>query len=133
MQAQTEAITEEDLRLIQERESAIRQLEVQIKTKLRAEFQWATISHAKHLSFLSLQSDITDINDIFKDLGMMVHEQGDMIGESAHFPSVATPKNRHRLSVAHNSNARNRSSLLILRKVHGSAQRALNQFSQNSL
>lgn len=51
VQAQTEAITEEDLRLIQERESAIRQLE----------------------------SDITDINDIFKDLGMMIHEQGDMI------------------------------------------------------
>ncbi|KAM9840560.1 syntaxin-7 [Aulostomus maculatus] len=51
VQDQTEAITEEDLRLIQERESAIRQLE----------------------------SDITDINDIFKDLGMMVHEQGDMI------------------------------------------------------
>ncbi|XP_054604342.2 syntaxin-7 isoform X1 [Nothobranchius furzeri] len=51
VQAQTEAFNEEDLRLIQERESAIRQLE----------------------------SDITDINDIFKDLGMMVHEQGDMI------------------------------------------------------
>ncbi|XP_028253555.1 syntaxin-7 [Parambassis ranga] len=51
MQAQTEAFTEEDLQLIQERESSIRQLE----------------------------SDITDINDIFKDLGMMVHEQGDMI------------------------------------------------------
>ncbi|KAG7509208.1 Syntaxin-7 [Solea senegalensis] len=51
MQAQAEAITEEDLRLIQERESAI----------------------------LQLESDITDINDIFKDLGMMVHEQGDMI------------------------------------------------------
>ncbi|XP_029985066.1 syntaxin-7 [Sphaeramia orbicularis] len=51
VQAQTEAITEEDLRLIQERESSIRQLE----------------------------SDIVDINDIFKDLGMMVHEQGDMI------------------------------------------------------
>uniref|UniRef100_UPI0037E81444 syntaxin-7 n=1 Tax=Semicossyphus pulcher TaxID=241346 RepID=UPI0037E81444 len=51
MQAQDEAITEEDLQLIQERESSIRQLE----------------------------SDITDINDIFKDLGMMVHEQGDMI------------------------------------------------------
>ncbi|KAM3860977.1 syntaxin-7 [Diretmus argenteus] len=49
--AQTDAITEEDLSLIQERESSIRQLE----------------------------SDITDINDIFKDLGMMVHEQGDMI------------------------------------------------------
>ncbi|KAM7395621.1 hypothetical protein PAMA_007067 [Pampus argenteus] len=51
VQIQTEAITEEDLRLIQERESSIRQLE----------------------------ADITDINDIFKDLGMMVHEQGDMI------------------------------------------------------
>ncbi|XP_038582744.1 syntaxin-7 [Micropterus salmoides] len=51
VQAQAEAITEEDLRLIQERESSIRQLE----------------------------ADITDINDIFKDLGMMVHEQGDMI------------------------------------------------------
>uniref|UniRef100_A0A1A7X3R1 Syntaxin-7 n=1 Tax=Iconisemion striatum TaxID=60296 RepID=A0A1A7X3R1_9TELE len=51
VQAQTEAFNDEDLRLIQERESAIRQLE----------------------------SDITDINDIFKDLGMMVHEQGDMI------------------------------------------------------
>ncbi|XP_068609800.1 syntaxin-7 [Brachionichthys hirsutus] len=51
MQAQTEAITEEDLRMIQERESAIKQLE----------------------------SDIVDVNDIFKDLGMMVHEQGDII------------------------------------------------------
>ncbi|XP_074472324.1 syntaxin-7 [Sebastes fasciatus] len=51
VQAQAEAITEEDLRLIQERETSIRQLE----------------------------SDITNINDIFKDLGMMVHEQGDMI------------------------------------------------------
>uniref|UniRef100_A0A3Q3XBS7 Syntaxin-7 n=1 Tax=Mola mola TaxID=94237 RepID=A0A3Q3XBS7_MOLML len=50
-QAQVEAITEEDLRLIQERELGIRQLE----------------------------ADITDINDIFKDLGMMVHEQGEMI------------------------------------------------------
>ncbi|XP_030638050.1 syntaxin-7 isoform X2 [Chanos chanos] len=53
MQTQTneDAITEEDLQLIQEREMAIRQLE----------------------------SDITDINEIFKDLGMMVHEQGDMV------------------------------------------------------
>ncbi|XP_041832413.1 syntaxin-7 isoform X2 [Melanotaenia boesemani] len=51
VQAQTEAITEEDLRQIHERESSI----------------------------LQLESDITDINDIFKDLGMMVHEQGDMI------------------------------------------------------
>ncbi|XP_072533058.1 syntaxin-7 isoform X2 [Salminus brasiliensis] len=44
-------ITEEDLHLIQERETSIRQLE----------------------------SDITDINEIFKDLAVMVHEQGDMI------------------------------------------------------
>ncbi|KAK2883887.1 hypothetical protein QQF64_016316 [Cirrhinus molitorella] len=50
-QSYEEAITEEDLQLIQERESAIRQLE----------------------------SDITGINEIFRDLGMMVHEQGDMI------------------------------------------------------
>uniref|UniRef100_A0A8C2EQV5 Syntaxin-7 n=1 Tax=Cyprinus carpio TaxID=7962 RepID=A0A8C2EQV5_CYPCA len=50
-QSYDEAITEEDLQLIQERESAIRQLE----------------------------SDITDINEIFRDLGLMVHEQGDMI------------------------------------------------------
>ncbi|XP_042296042.1 syntaxin-7 [Sceloporus undulatus] len=46
-----EEITEDDLRLIEERESAIRQLE----------------------------ADIMDINEIFKDLGMMIHEQGDVI------------------------------------------------------
>ncbi|XP_061668202.1 syntaxin-7 [Syngnathoides biaculeatus] len=51
VQDQAEAVSEDDLRLIRERESAIRQLE----------------------------SDITDINDIFKDLGVMVHEQGDVI------------------------------------------------------
>lgn len=51
LQAEEQAMSEEDLRLIQEREQAIRQLE----------------------------SDIVDINDIFKDLGMMVHDQGEMI------------------------------------------------------
>ncbi|XP_063079809.1 syntaxin-7 [Engraulis encrasicolus] len=51
VQVEEEAIREEDLSLIQEREQAI----------------------------LQLESDITDINEIFKDLGMMVHEQGDMI------------------------------------------------------
>lgn len=51
LQAEEEAMSEEDLRLIQEREQAIKQLE----------------------------SDIVDINDIFKDLGMMVHEQGEII------------------------------------------------------
>ncbi|XP_074846653.1 syntaxin-7 [Carettochelys insculpta] len=50
-QVQDEEITEDDLRLIEERESSIRQLE----------------------------ADIMDINEIFKDLGMMIHEQGDVI------------------------------------------------------
>lgn len=54
VQVQDEEITEDDLRLIQERESSIRQLE----------------------------ADIMDINEIFKDLGMMIHEQGDVIGKS---------------------------------------------------
>ncbi|XP_073442375.1 syntaxin-7 [Dendrobates tinctorius] len=48
---QEELITEDDLRLIEERETAIHQLE----------------------------EDIRGINEIFKDLGMMVHEQGEMI------------------------------------------------------
>ncbi|XP_072577059.1 syntaxin-7 isoform X5 [Vulpes vulpes] len=51
VQVQEEEITEDDLRLIHERESSIRQLE----------------------------ADIMDINEIFKDLGMMIHEQGDVI------------------------------------------------------
>ncbi|KAK6489078.1 syntaxin-7-like isoform X1 [Huso huso] len=50
-QVQDDAIREEDLVLIKERETSIRQLE----------------------------SDIIGINEIFKDLGMMVHEQGDTI------------------------------------------------------
>ncbi|PIO35863.1 hypothetical protein AB205_0161710, partial [Aquarana catesbeiana] len=48
---QEDDITEDDLRLIEERESAI----------------------------LQLEEDIRGINEIFKDLGMMVHEQGEMI------------------------------------------------------
>ncbi|NXF95106.1 STX12 protein, partial [Eubucco bourcierii] len=53
MQSQDEdvAITEQDLELIKERETAIRQLE----------------------------ADILDVNQIFKDLAMMIHDQGDMI------------------------------------------------------
>ena len=31
-------------------------------------------------SVLALQSDIMDVNQIFKDLGMLVHEQGEVIG-----------------------------------------------------
>ncbi|MXQ79457.1 hypothetical protein E5288_WYG000691 [Bos mutus] len=45
------AITEQDLELIKERETAIRQLE----------------------------ADILDVNQIFKDLAMMIHDQGDLI------------------------------------------------------
>ncbi|XP_044922282.1 syntaxin-7 isoform X3 [Mustela putorius furo] len=56
VQVQDEEITEDDLRLIQERESSIRQLE----------------------------ADIMDINEIFKDLGMMIHEQGDVIATVDH-------------------------------------------------
>ncbi|XP_053566647.1 syntaxin-7 [Bombina bombina] len=48
---QEEEITEDDMRLIEERETAI----------------------------MELEEDIRGINDIFKDLGMMVHEQGEMI------------------------------------------------------
>ncbi|XP_023681434.1 syntaxin-12 [Paramormyrops kingsleyae] len=52
-QAQTEEppITEEDLELIKERETSLRQLE----------------------------SDILDVNQIFKDLAVMIHDQGEMI------------------------------------------------------
>lgn len=28
-----------------------------------------------------LQADILDVNQIFKDLAMMIHDQGDMIGK----------------------------------------------------
>uniref|UniRef100_A0ACB8FT06 Uncharacterized protein n=1 Tax=Sphaerodactylus townsendi TaxID=933632 RepID=A0ACB8FT06_9SAUR len=52
MQSQEEdAITEQDLELIKERETAIVQLE----------------------------ADILDVNQIFKDLAMMIHDQGDVI------------------------------------------------------
>lgn len=47
--------------------------------------KYSSVSDDFHMNHLCLccstQADITDINDIFKDLGMMVHEQGDMIGE----------------------------------------------------
>ncbi|XP_051721526.1 syntaxin-12 [Ctenopharyngodon idella] len=51
MQTEEEPVTEEDLELIKERETNIRQLE----------------------------SDIMDVNQIFKDLAVMIHDQGDMI------------------------------------------------------
>ncbi|CAG5892117.1 unnamed protein product, partial [Menidia menidia] len=51
VQTEEAAITEEDLELIKERETNIRQLE----------------------------SDIMDVNQIFKDLAVMIHDQGEMI------------------------------------------------------
>ncbi|CAL8297202.1 unnamed protein product [Lota lota] len=51
VQTEEAAITEEDLELIKDRETNIRQLE----------------------------SDILDVNQIFKDLAVMIHDQGDMI------------------------------------------------------
>lgn len=50
-QVEEEPITEEDLELIKERETNIRQLE----------------------------ADIMDVNQIFKDLAVMIHDQGDII------------------------------------------------------
>ncbi|XP_023659636.1 syntaxin-12-like [Paramormyrops kingsleyae] len=50
-QTQEPSITEEDLELIKERETCLRQLE----------------------------SDIMDVNQIFKDLAVMIHDQGDMV------------------------------------------------------
>ncbi|KAM6967809.1 syntaxin-12-like [Aplochiton taeniatus] len=50
-QLEEQAITEEDLEVIKERETNIRQLE----------------------------SDIMDVNQIFKDLALMIHDQGEMI------------------------------------------------------
>lgn len=34
-----------------------------------------------NLSNCCLQADILDVNQIFKDLAMMIHDQGDMIGK----------------------------------------------------
>ena len=31
--------------------------------------------------YIALQNDILDINDIFRDLGTMVHDQGELVGE----------------------------------------------------
>ncbi|XP_048850461.1 syntaxin-12-like isoform X2 [Brienomyrus brachyistius] len=50
-QTQEPSITEEDLELIKERETSLRQLE----------------------------SDIMDVNQIFKDLAVMIHDQGDVV------------------------------------------------------
>ncbi|XP_062323997.1 syntaxin-7 isoform X2 [Osmerus eperlanus] len=88
-QVQDVSITVEDLQLIQERESAIRQLE----------------------------SDITDINDIFKDLGMMVHEQGDMIDSieaNVETADVCVQSATQQLAQAANYQSKSRKKMCIL-------------------
>lgn len=109
------AITEEDLELIQERETSIRQLEVGSSAGSQLSRSpglcWSAalssagvssglcglhhqpsasgqqLSQGQHLQTsgfahvcLSLQSDIMDVNQIFKDLAVMIHDQGEMIG-----------------------------------------------------
>ena len=43
-----------------------------------------TLSHVVLFTSYSccLQADIMDVNQIFKDLAVMIHDQGDMIGKS---------------------------------------------------
>ncbi|XP_014811128.1 PREDICTED: syntaxin-7-like, partial [Calidris pugnax] len=88
-QVQDEEITEDDLRLIEERESSIRQLE----------------------------ADIMDINEIFKDLGMMIHEQGDVIDSieaNVENAEVHVQQANQQLSRAANYQQRSRKKMCIL-------------------
>lgn len=88
-QVQDEEITEDDLRLIEERESSIRQLE----------------------------SDIMDINEIFKDLGMMIHEQGDVIDSieaNVENADVHVQQANQQLARAANYQQRSRKKMCIL-------------------
>ncbi|XP_048363689.1 syntaxin-7 [Sphaerodactylus townsendi] len=84
-----EEITEDDLRFIEERETAIRQLE----------------------------ADIMDINEIFKDLGMMIHEQGDIIDSieaNVETAEVHVQQANQQLSRAADYQHRTRKKLCIL-------------------
>ncbi|XP_061846749.1 syntaxin-7 [Colius striatus] len=88
-QVQDEEITEDDLRLIEERESSIRQLE----------------------------ADIMDINEIFKDLGMMIHEQGDVIDSieaNVENAEVHVQQANQQLSRAANYQQKSRKKMCIL-------------------
>lgn len=89
VQVQDEEITEDDLRLIHERESSIRQLE----------------------------ADIMDINEIFKDLGMMIHEQGDVIDSieaNVESAEVHVQQANQQLSRAANYQRKSRKTLCII-------------------
>jgi hypothetical protein len=69
MQMQEEEV---DVQALVERERAIRQLEVILTNNLPV--------HQNYIFyFIPFQSDIVDVNTIFKELATMVHEQGEMI------------------------------------------------------
>lgn len=44
-------------------------------------FSWHGGKHILQDVFDLFQSDIMDVNQIFKDLAVMIHDQGEMIGE----------------------------------------------------
>ncbi|XP_048413860.1 syntaxin-12 [Stegostoma tigrinum] len=88
-QSQEVAITEEDLELIKERETAIRQLE----------------------------ANILDVNQIFKDLAMMIHDQGDMIDSieaNVESAEVHVEQGTHQLQRAAYYQKKSRKKLCIL-------------------
>ena len=63
---------EVDVQALVERERAIRQLQVILTNNLPV--------HQNYIFyFIPFQSDIVDVNTIFKELATMVHEQGEMI------------------------------------------------------
>ncbi len=81
-----------DLDSIHEREKAIKQLEVESRSRTLSPL-WSCQRRILH-SFLStlsrlVQSDIVDVNVIFKDLALMVHEQGDVVGPSPPLSSLS--------------------------------------------
>jgi len=64
-----------NLRMLEEQEASIRQLEVsafKIVKKIYMEIHFICM-------FIVLQSNISDINQIFKDLGALVYDQGEVI------------------------------------------------------
>ena len=73
---------EDDMAQLQDRERSIRQLEVGCLSGsyLHKEFYISQLSMDSYAQWLHFQSDIVDVNTIFKDLATMVHEQGTMVG-----------------------------------------------------
>jgi len=47
-------------------------------------FNMEVMKHQPYRCYCLLQSDIMDVNQIFKDLGMLVHEQGEVLGTFTH-------------------------------------------------